>query len=240
MEWKMEIPSDLRRDLFHANRILAREGVVDALGHVSLRDPKQPDTYLLARSISPGIVTEDDIQRFTLDSRPVDPAAPKSYSERVIHGAIYQARPDVHAVCHFHAGPILPFCLTDSPLTPVTHVGATMGAHVPKWSAQAELGDTNLLVSTDKQSRSLARALGEHWAVLMANHGAVVAGRSLRETLFRAIHMCSDAKAQLDARPFGSITPLTANEIAAAGAVNLSAPVLQRAWTYWLQRAGLD
>jgi hypothetical protein len=54
------------------NRILANEGVVDALGHVSLRHPEDAGRYLLSCSCSPALVTEDDTMEFDLDSNPLD------------------------------------------------------------------------------------------------------------------------------------------------------------------------
>ena len=45
-------------DLVIANRILAKEDVVDAYGHVSIRHPSKPDHYLLSRSLSPEFVTK--------------------------------------------------------------------------------------------------------------------------------------------------------------------------------------
>ena len=41
---------DLIEDLVIANRILAREDVVDAFGHVSVRHPQKPERYLLSRA----------------------------------------------------------------------------------------------------------------------------------------------------------------------------------------------
>ena len=61
---------DLQRaigDLVIANRILAKEEVVDAYGHVSIRHPNKPDHYLLSRSLSPEFVTRKDIIEFKLD-----------------------------------------------------------------------------------------------------------------------------------------------------------------------------
>ena len=45
-------PSDLH-DLVIANRILANEGVVDAFGHVSIRNPEDPNRYFQSRSRAP-------------------------------------------------------------------------------------------------------------------------------------------------------------------------------------------
>jgi hypothetical protein len=67
-----------------ANRMLAREGVLDAFGHVSLRHPGDPSRYFLARSLAPEAVTEDDILEFDLASEPVEPFSGMLYSERVI------------------------------------------------------------------------------------------------------------------------------------------------------------
>ncbi|MFT5438535.1 MAG: ribulose-5-phosphate 4-epimerase/fuculose-1-phosphate aldolase, partial [Alphaproteobacteria bacterium] len=80
----MSALEDIRRDLVHANRILANEGVVDAYGHVSVRHPDNPEHFLLARSRSPALVVEDDILEFTLDGEPVDPKGPQPYLERFI------------------------------------------------------------------------------------------------------------------------------------------------------------
>ena len=38
----------LQRDLVTANHILAREGVTDALGHISVRHPDRPDRFFLS------------------------------------------------------------------------------------------------------------------------------------------------------------------------------------------------
>ena len=55
------------RDLVIANRILARENIIDGFGHVSVRNPVNPERFFLSRSRSPEIVTRDDIMEFDLD-----------------------------------------------------------------------------------------------------------------------------------------------------------------------------
>ena len=108
--------------------------------------------------------------------QPVKPTDVRLYGERVIHGGIYQARPDVNAVCHHHAPSILPFCISGVDLKPVYHLGATLGERVPFWDARDEFGDTTLIVAKPEEGASLARALGPDWIVLMRRHGATVAG----------------------------------------------------------------
>jgi len=229
--------SDARYQVALANRILANEGVLDAFGHVSLRHPNDPGRYLLSRSRSPGLIEATDILEFTLDSEPVAPPSVQLYAERVIHGCIYQARPDVMAVCHHHAPAVMPFCVAGVPLVPVIHVAAIMGETVPFWDQRDEFGDTHLLVVKPEEGRSLARALGPHSAVLMRRHGATVVGGNVRELVFRSIAMCQNAEYQMRALALGSLGPLTPGETKLAAAINLSPSPLARAWEYWTARA---
>jgi HCOMODA/2-hydroxy-3-carboxy-muconic semialdehyde decarboxylase len=99
------LDADLVDDLVAANRALARLGVLDAFGHVSMRDPRDPHRYLMSRSIAPESVSAADILALDLDSQTVDPKddGVLLYRERFIHGEIYKARPDVNAVVHSHS-----------------------------------------------------------------------------------------------------------------------------------------
>ena len=135
--------------------------MLDAFGHVSVRHPRDPQRYLLSRSRAPELVAPADVLEYDLNSNPVKPTNEKLYAERVIHGEIYKARPDVMAVVHHHAPAMMPFCITGIPLVPVFHLGATAGAGVPFWDQHDEFGDTNLLVVKPEEGASLARALGK-------------------------------------------------------------------------------
>ncbi len=228
--------TDLIEELALANRILAHEGVLDAFGHVSARHPSDPGRYLLSRSRSPLLIEPDDILEFTLDSQPVRPPTGHLYAERVIHGCIYQARPDVMAVVHHHAPAIMPFAIAGKPVVPVFHLGGTMGEEAPFWDQHDEFGDTNLLVVKPEEGRSLARALGRHSAVMMNRHGATVVGSGLKEMVSRAIFMCQNAEYQLRAMTLGAPQPLHRGEVKLAGALSLLPNVVTRTWEYWSMR----
>lgn len=228
--------SDVRYQVALANRMLANEGVLDAFGHVSMRHPADPDRYLLSRSRSPGLIEAADILEFTLDSDPVEKPSVRLYAERVIHGCIYRARPDVTAVCHHHAPAVMPFCIAGVAIVPVFHLGAAGGETLPFWNQRDEFGDTNLLVVKPEEGRSLARALGPHAAVLMNHHGATVVGGDLRELVSRAIFMCQNAEYQLRAQPLGKVPTLTPGETRLAGTINAMPNVTDRTWEYWTLR----
>ncbi len=230
------ILAETRYELAVANRILGHEGVLDAFGHVSMRHPTDPNRYLLPRSRSPELIEAADILEFTLDSAPVFPPTVQMYSERVIHGEIYKARPDVMAVCHHHSPAVMPFCITGEPLVPVFHLGATIGATVPFWDSLDDFGDTNLLVVKPEEGASLARALGSHAVVLMRRHGATVVGADLRELVFRSIFCCLNATYLSEGKKMGKVGQLTPGEIELAGALNKIPSVPLRTWEYWVTR----
>ena len=231
-----DIPTDIKQELALANRILAHEGVLDAFGHVSVRHPGDPGRYLLSRSRSPALIEPGDILEYTLDSEPVRPPTAHLYAERVIHGCIYQARPDVTAVCHHHAPAVMPFVIAGKPIVPVFHLGAAIGEEPPFWDQQDEFGDTNLLVVKPEEGRSLARALGDHSVVLMNRHGATVVGNGLKELVSRSIFMCQNAEYQLRALMLGAAPVLPRGEIKLAGAISRLPNVVGRTWEYWSAR----
>jgi ribulose-5-phosphate 4-epimerase/fuculose-1-phosphate aldolase len=227
---------DVPYELALASRMLANESVLDAFGHVSLRHPGDPSRFLLSRSRSPQLVEPGDILEFTLDAEPVRVPTQRLFAERVIHGCIYQARPDVMAVCHHHAPAVLPFCIAGVPIVPVFHLGAAGGASIPFWQQHDEFGDTNLLVAKPEEGHSLARALGPHAAVLMRHHGATVVGGDLRELVSRSVFMCQNAAYQLQAQLLGKVVPLTPGETRLAGSINAMPNVVGRTWEYWSHR----
>ena len=144
----MSALDDLKRDLVRGNRILANEGIVDAWGHISFRNPENPETYFLSRSRSPALVTLDDLVEFNLDNSPVTPTETPFYIERPIHGATFQARPDVQSVIHHHCQEILPFAVTGSEMRPATHNARALGGPIPVWDITDKFGDTALMLAS--------------------------------------------------------------------------------------------
>ena len=226
----------IRAELSLANRILAHEGIVDAFGHISVRHPDDPGRFLISRHRAPELVAPEDILEYTLDTEPVHPTTFRHYGERVIHGCIYQARPDVMSVCHHHAPSVMPYAISRAALVPVYHLGAGMGAKVPFWDSRDDFGSTALVLVKPEEGRSLAKALGDNWTILMGRHGATTVGTSIRETVFRTIFSCKNAEMQTQARLLGHVDALNEEEVALAAAYNLRPGPLERGWDYWVKR----
>jgi ribulose-5-phosphate 4-epimerase/fuculose-1-phosphate aldolase len=227
----------LQEDLACAYRILAEYGVIDAYGHVSARSEREPSRYLMARSLAPELVTDDDMIEYDLDSNPLDAGKRESVRERFIHGEIYKARPDVKAVVHNHSPSVVPFSVTSVPMRPLFHMAAFVGQGLPNFEIRDAQKGTDLLVKTPYLGQALARTLGGAPAALMRGHGSVTVGETLARAVGRSVYLEMSARMQLEAMqiagPGGKIVFLDDAEVQA------SVPVqdYNRAWPMWREKA---
>ena len=233
----MSDPS-LLDDLVAANRILCDQGVLDAYGHISARDPGRSDRYWLSRSMPPALVTAADLIAFDLDNNPVDGGNHKLFFERVIHGEIYKARTDVMAVVHNHSPSLIPFCNSDTRLRPMVGNAAFLGEGAPVFDIRSVDDEGDLNVCTVAQARGLAQALGQHALVLLRGHGSVAVGDSVRQCVRRAIIAETNARQQIQATLLGRVHFLTASEIEFARRAPPKDP--DRAWQLWKKMATGD
>jgi HCOMODA/2-hydroxy-3-carboxy-muconic semialdehyde decarboxylase len=222
-------------DIVIGSRVLADFGVLDGFGHVSARDPRNPNHFLLSRSLAPALVTADDIMEFDLDGNAVDPRGRSVFLERFIHSEIYKARPDVMAVVHTHSPGVIPFGVSQVPLRAMFHNAAFLAAGTPVWDIRKDFGETDMLVSDPSRGKSLVQTLGDKPAVLMRGHGDVTVGPSVKMADFRAYYTDVDARLQSQALALGGeINYLTPGEGAKADAINFV--VIDRIWGLWKMR----
>jgi HCOMODA/2-hydroxy-3-carboxy-muconic semialdehyde decarboxylase len=233
----MSLLDETLEELVTANHILAREGVVDSFGHISIRHPDNPDRYLLSCSRAPECIKVEDLMEFTLEGEAVDPKGRDPYAERAIHGSVYELRPDINAVVHNHSPNVIPYGVTGTPLKPLLHMAAGMGSDMPIWDSRTHFGDTTLLVTTMDMGRDLASMLADNRAALMRGHGCVVVGKSVREVVFSSIYLEMNAELQFKAAMLGEITFLSEGEVDAI--LERRGPyTFERAWERWCGRAG--
>ena len=230
----------LIKDLVIANRILAKEDVVDAYGHISVRNPDNPKHFFISRSLAPELIEHDDIVELDLSGQPVRDEKRSLYLERFIHAAIYEMRPDVNSVVHAHAEDILPFGIAKAtPLKPVIHSGSFIGKDVPVWDIAEKFGDTNVLVTNMDQGRDLAKCLGGNGVALMRGHGFASAARSIIEVVRMSVYLPRNARALMRAKMLGGeIKYLSQGEIDARNAgYSPYSTETWRAWEYWANKA---
>ena len=224
-------------ELVTANRILAHEGVVDGFGHVTVRHPQRPDRFLMSRARAPDCVEVSDLMEFTLDGTPVDPKGRKPYLERFIHGAVYEARPEIMSVVHNHSPSTIPFGITSKRLRPLMHMCATIGHEVPVWDIKDKFGDTSLLVTDMDMGRDLAKTLSARPTALMRGHGCVVAAETLRKAVWVSIYLELNANLQMKAMAMGDVKFLSPGEVDII-IERTSGFSIDRGWEYWCRRAG--
>jgi HCOMODA/2-hydroxy-3-carboxy-muconic semialdehyde decarboxylase len=221
-------------ELVIANHILANEGVVDAYGHVSIRNPTNPNHLFLARHMAAGTVTASDVVEYDLDCNPMSGEGSAGYTERFIHCEIYRARPDVKAVVHAHSADVIPFTVSTAPLKPVYHMAGFISDGLPIFDIRKASGqNTDMLIRNADLAKRLAQSLGNKPAALMRGHGAVIVADSLHIVVGRAYYLNMNARLQREAMALGGpVTYLTKEEADKSGAQD----GFERAWDYWKTR----
>jgi 3-hydroxy-2-methylpyridine-4,5-dicarboxylate 4-decarboxylase len=226
--------SEAVEQLVLANLIMTKLGLFDSMGHVSVRNPEDPDTHLLSRSKAPRRVGRDDILLFDHDGNEVSGTGKKPYMERVIHGEIYKRRPDVNAVVHCHVRSVLPFSLTDRPVRPVIHTGAMFYNGVPVYDDYDGENEGVYIISQD-QGAKLAEFLGSHRAVLLRGHGCVVVGSSLPELTLSTFSLDVNCQVQWATEAVAPAKPLSEAEARLLTRIRLGEIGISRAWENWVE-----
>ena len=223
-------------DLVLANKILYRQKVVDAFGHISVRHDKDPNRYLMSRSMAPALVTAEDILEYDLDSTPIDQRGRAVYLERFIHGEIYKLRPDVHAIVHSHSPSVIPYANVKTPLRPMNHIASFLGGGVPVFEIRDAAGPaSDMLIRNPTLGHALAVVLGPRPVALMRGHGSVAAAQSVRHVVFRAVYTEVNARMESEALRLGDPTFL--NDEEAAAAMKTNDGLVDRPWDLWKRRA---
>ncbi|CAN5306881.1 aldolase [soil metagenome] len=163
---------------------------------------------LTPTDVSLGALDEDSIAHLDADGRQLGGAKPSK--EAFLHRAIYAARPQARGIVHLHATHSAAIsCMAgldaDDCLPPLTAYFVMKIGRLPLISYHRP-GDASL-------AAAIERIAPDHPALLLANHGPIVSGPSLRHALNRAEELEETAKLFLLLR--GShANPLTGDQIA--------------------------
>ena len=219
------------------SRILANEGILDCFGHISVRSPANPNTFLQSRSLSAELVTPEDIIEIDFNGDIVSgsPGA-RAYWERVLHARILAARPDVNSVFHGHPAEIIPFTvLPDVPMLPVMNCG---GVFYNGYGFYDSEPGSDMTVCSVEEADKVALALGDKWAVLMRSHGVTAAAGNVPQMVLDMLWMIQNTAAYLACLQIGK-TPLccTPEEGLAYRKSHHSSSSLSRNWDYYVRRA---
>lgn len=230
---------ELAAELTTANHILVNQGVLDAFGHVSVRDDRDPNHFLLARNMAPGLVTPDDIIAYELDGTAIDAAGRKSYLERFIHSSIYKMYPEVKAVVHSHSPSVIPFGTSGLSLRPIYHMASFLGGGASTFEIRDAGGPaTDMLITNNELGAALAHNHDKATVVLMRGHGDTVIGDSLRQAVFRAVYTEVNARLASEAILLSKGKATFLNEQEAANSARTNNTQIARAWDVWAYQVG--
>jgi L-fuculose-phosphate aldolase len=193
---------DIKQQLIWAGKVLVGEGQDDfTRGHISFRLPDNPSLFFMKpHSLGLDEITMENILTIDLDGKVVAGTS-KRHSEVYIHSEIFKARADVQCILHTHPPYSIALSATGRPLRAYSQPGALFYENVGVYT------DTINLIRTTEMGAGVAKALGPHRAVLLKNHGVVVVGASVAETVIGAIMLENAAQVQMIAEAAGDVAP---------------------------------
>ena len=190
-------PAEAAQQVAVACRILAQFGHEDlTLGHASVRGPDERTIYIKRKGKALRELLPPDVMSISLDQAD-GYLAPGAHLEAVMHTETYLARPDVGAVIHTHPLHSIAVGATERGLAILSHDGLMFPQGVPVYDGTAGL------VTTPDQGKAVAQALGAGRAVLLRNHGILVAGEDIRWTVLAAVTLERAAQLQFIAQVLG-------------------------------------
>jgi L-fuculose-phosphate aldolase len=194
----------LRTELVEAARALDRLGLNQGRsGNVSVRSG---DGFLITPSgVATDALTPDGIAHMELGGSYAGPLPPSS--EWRMHLAIYRDRPEAGAVVHTHATFSTALACLRQEIPPFHYMVAMAGGRTIRCADYATFG-------TDDLSQAMMRALDGRRACLLANHGMIAFGASLRKAVDLAVEVETLARQYWYARSLGAPVLLSPGQMA--------------------------
>lgn len=187
-------------------RIYRSEMTTTSGGNLSIMD-ENGDMWITPAAIDKGSLTPADIMCVKADGTIVGPHRPSS--EYPFHKAIYKMNPHIHSVIHAHPPGLVTFSMVhqvpDTSIIPQAR--ATCG---PVGFAEYALPGSELL---GKKIVAEFKKNPDYKAVIMENHGVVVAGDDIADAYqrFETLELC--ARTILNAKTLGEPKYLTEEQI---------------------------
>lgn len=163
---------ELRDAIAEVNAEMYADGLITVTGgNVSARIPGTNEAWITPSRRHKGRLTAEMMTRIDMAGCPLDAGALPPSSEWRVHTAIYTRYERVTAVVHTHAPQATILMLAGLPFLPISIEAAFIG-EIPRVPF--------IMAGTQALGDAVGEALGDGVAVLMQNHGLVVAASSLR------------------------------------------------------------
>ena len=204
--------SGIREELVQACKVLyAVKAAGDGLGgHLSFRlDGKR--ILIKPRPVSWQALKPEDLIVIDFNGKLVYGAAGERSAVREwpIHAQIYEARPDVQCVLHAHPSASTLMAALGISVEPLDQDCAAFAGRLPV------LDNGAVSIATPELGEEVARALGRGGALLLKNHGSVVAGSDIAYVCVTAYRLEKVAETMLRAASLTKL-PVMSPETGAA------------------------
>lgn len=192
-----------RCDLAALYRLIAHFRWTDHIDtHISARVPGKPGHYLINRY---GVMFHEmrasDLVKVDHAGDVIDPRfGPKSVNRAGfnIHSAVHAAREDVACVIHTHTAAGIAVSAQEDGLLPISQ-------HALKFYNRLGYHDyEGIALSLDEQQR-LVRDLGDHFGLMLRNHGLLTVGRTVQQAFLRMYYLEKACDIQLAAQAGGEL-----------------------------------
>lgn len=217
----------LRERVALACRVLAKQELVDYLGHVSARIPGTDYVFIRSRGAEQGNqlhMTAEHVTLVDLEARKVDGKYPQP-DETKLHTELYKARPEIKAVAHTHQPIATIFGDLEKRILPMQGVMAQVCRHdIPIYPSARK-------VTTTEQGAEVARVMGNAPIVHLRNHGVTIAGDSVEEVSINAIWLEYEAKLTMWASMIGTPRGMSREDLEAQAGDGFG---LEGRWRYYV------
>ncbi len=168
----------LRVDLAACYRLFAHFRMTDHIfNHISARVPGRHDAFLInAYGLRYEEMTASSLVKVDCDGNILHDSTGLGINPGgfTIHSAVHMARPDVVCVMHTHTADGIAVACQEEGLLPLTQ-------HAMRFYQRMAVHDYQGVNFTDAERTALQRSLGDRKAMLLRNHGLLVAGPSIPE-----------------------------------------------------------
>lgn len=195
-----DVDGDLRLRLARVHRILTVAGVWPLTkGHVSARLPGRDEILILRHIHAYGRTLDttsvDDLCVIDFEGESLAGGI-EPVGELFMHTSILRERRDVNSVVHCHSTFATALGVANVNILPVGRRGAPFFPNVP-------ILDFDGQIDTTDRGSLLVQALGSGCAVVLKNHGTVVAGDTIEDAAMLAIALEDTARLQYIASGVG-------------------------------------
>ncbi len=205
-----EAEQELRVQLAAAYRLVDHFGWTELIyGHLTARVPGPEHHFLInPYGLNYDEITASNLVKIDLDGNVIDGGAGEwgvNYAGFVIHSAIHMAKSDVNrVVLHTHTRAGMAVAALEEGLLPISMTSTQFYDDICYHDYEG------VSLYLDERERLLA-GLGDKKAMILRNHGLLVAGRTVPEAFLRLYRLERACQVQIDAMAAGKVRTIGGN-----------------------------